>query len=131
MDPATYRRLRIIDAVAWPAATLLVVFKDTQPDRVGAVHTLIGLLIVTWGARKLGHARDGWRPPDGVSVWFNPFNPLGWLAAGLSRITARRGGEYRFITLTVLKVAGVILAIWLAMLLQTGAWRNGLAVLLN
>lgn len=132
MDYTTLRRLRIADALAWPAAIGAYAFHDTQPERFGGVHTLLLLALCIWAARKLGHALEGYRAPTGgARLFFNPFNPLGWVVLGVMRLTARRDGEYAFFTLWVVKAAGALGAVWLLMLISTGAWRNGLAVLLN
>lgn len=111
MDHTTLRSLRIADALAWPGAALVMLLKDTQTEHLGGVNALLVLLILIWAARKLGHALDGYREPGYSGVLFNPFNPLSWVAVGIIKLVSRREGEYRFFTLTVVKIAAGVAVI--------------------
>lgn len=108
MQSTTLRRLRIADALAWPAGILGLLFKGGQHG--GPVTSVIAMLVLVWAVQKLAHARElnGYRPLTGRVVLFNPFNPFSWLAMGIVKLVQRPEGQYRFVTLTVLKVLGFL-----------------------
>lgn len=102
MEYSTRRRLAIMDAVAWPSATAWLLFHDAK--QMGGLEMAILLLILCWAARKLGHAREGYRAPSGGWIAFNPFNPLGWILLGFMKLLRRREGDYEFMTLKAIKL---------------------------
>jgi hypothetical protein len=119
MDYTTRRNLRIADALFWPGVAAGFVLRDAP--RMGSMHALALCLIASWVMRKLGHALDGYRQPrGGYRLFFNPFNPLGWLTLCLTKLVSRREGEYVFFTLTLLKLAGLVVGMAVVQVMATG-----------